>query len=140
VNEARNPDIPRRLLAVTFTRDRLDAVRHEVRAVSLRHGLDADELSDWVTAVNELMTNAVRHGSGAARLVICANGGLTCEVRDHGRGFAAPQYLDRTERPALSGAGGMGLWLVRQLAQVVSVDSGPAGTTVCIAPAGQPPS
>jgi serine/threonine-protein kinase RsbW len=84
------------------------------------------------------MTNAVRHGSGVAELILRRGSRLTCEIRDHGGGFAVRAHVGRQERPVLSAAGGMGLWLVQQLAEVLSVDSGPAGTTVCIAPAEQP--
>lgn len=122
------------LLVATFTRDELDAVRHRVGAVSDHHGLSADALSDWVTAVNELMTNAVRHGGGTGTLRLRFDGRLTCEVRDDGTGFVAAEHLGDRPRPALSAAGGMGLWIVEQMAEVLSVDSGPAGTTVRIAP------
>lgn len=124
------------LFAAAFTREELDEVRHRVQAVSGRHGLHGDALSDWVTAVNELMTNAVRHGGGAGRLRLCLDDRLICEVRDDGTGFAVAGHLGNRPRPALSESGGMGLWIVGQMAEVLSVESGPGGTTVRIAPAG----
>jgi anti-sigma regulatory factor (Ser/Thr protein kinase) len=126
------------LLVAAFTREDLDEVRHRVQAVSGRHGLRADALSDWVTAVNELMTNAVRHGGGAGRLRLRFDDRLTCEVCDSGAGFAVSGHLGDRPRPALSASGGMGLWIVAQMAEVLSVDSGPGGTAVRIAPAGSP--
>ena len=130
------PGAGRDLLVATLTRENLDEVRHRVTAVSGRHGLGADALSDWVTAVNELMTNAVRHGGGTGRLCLAFDGRLTCEVRDAGAGFAVSGHLGDRPRPALSASGGMGLWIVAKMAEVLSVDSGPGGTTVRIAPAG----
>ncbi len=131
-----SPETGPDLLVATFTRDELDAVRHRVGAVSGHHGLSADALSDWVTAVNELMTNAVRHGGGTGTLRLCFDGRLTCEVHDGGTGFAVAEHLGDRPRPVLSASGGMGLWIVEQMAEVLSVDSGPAGTTVRIAPSG----
>ena len=122
------------LLVATFTREELDEVRHRVTAVSDRHGLSADALSDWVTAVNELMTNAVRHGGGKGSLRLRFDGRLVCEVRDGGVGFEPAGHLGDRPRPALSASGGMGLWIVGQMAEILSVHSGPAGTTVRIAP------
>jgi anti-sigma regulatory factor (Ser/Thr protein kinase) len=130
------PDAGSDLLVATFTREELDEVRHRVQAVSDRHGLRDDALSDWVTAVNELMTNAVRHGGGGGRLRLRFDGRLVCEVRDAGAGFVVTGRLGDRPRPALSASGGMGLWIVGQMADVLSVDSGPGGTTVRIAPAG----
>ncbi|GGK33445.1 hypothetical protein GCM10010124_27720 [Pilimelia terevasa] len=131
----------RQLLDAGFTADAVGAVRHEVEAVSRRHGLDAEALDDWVTAVNELMVNAVRHGGGAGHVTLRLADRLTCRVRDRGAGFAAAPYLDRATRPVVSPTGGMGLWIVRQMAEVVSLDSDADGTTVVIAarPGAAPP-
>ncbi|HEX5740783.1 MAG TPA: SpoIIE family protein phosphatase [Pilimelia sp.] len=120
----------RPLLAVEFTAGELGAVRHEVEAVSRRSGMDGDALDDWVTAVNELMVNAVRHGGGAGQVTLRHEGRLVCEVRDRGTGFVADAYLARATRPPVSPTGGMGLWIVRQMAEVLSLTSGPGGTAV----------
>ncbi|GGK07046.1 hypothetical protein GCM10010123_41040 [Pilimelia anulata] len=129
---AGTPDHP--LLAVDFTTAGLGAVRHEIEAVS-RHtgGLDDAELDDWVTAINELMVNALRHGGGSGHVTLALTDRLTCEVRDTGAGFAADEYVHRATRPALSPTGGMGLWIVGRMAELVSIDSGPTGTVVRIA-------
>ena len=123
------------LLATSLTLVELARARREVEAVSRRCGLADDRLEDWITAVNELMINVIRHGGGrgAVRLLLLG-GRFTCEVTDHGPGFDVARYLRRTERPPLSGTGGMGLWVVGRLAEFVLVDSGPAGTTIRITP------
>lgn len=123
------------LLATSLTLVDLAAARREVEAVSRRCGLAGDRLEDWITAVNELMINVIRHGGGRGTVrLLLLSGRFTCEVTDHGPGFAIAHYLQRTERPPLSGTGGMGLWVVGRLAEFVLVDSGPAGTTIRITP------
>ncbi|AGL17204.1 ATP-binding protein [Actinoplanes sp. N902-109] len=127
-----HPD-PAVLLAVTFTLAQIDDVRRRVRALSAGFGLAGDELTDWVMAINELTTNAVRHGSTTAHLTLRCGAELTCEVRDEGTGFDPARFFGRTVRPQLTESGGMGLWLVERTTRVLSVTSGPGGTTVSVA-------
>ncbi|MEU4555320.1 ATP-binding protein [Micromonospora violae] len=121
------------LFSTSFTLTDLSRVRTEVEVVSRRCGLDHDEIEDWLTAVNELMINAIRHGGGTGAVRLRLDGRLTCEVTDRGTGFDTTQYVPSAERPPLSGTGGMGLWVVGQMAHYVRADSGPAGTTIRIA-------
>jgi serine/threonine-protein kinase RsbW len=121
------------LLAVTFTLEQIDDVRHRVHEVSAGNGLGGDYLTDWVMAINELTTNAVRHGSVSAEVMMRRTARLVCQVRDHGTGFDPAGYLGRRQRPPLSATGGMGLWLVEQSTELLSLTSGPGGTTVCVA-------
>ncbi|WP_433309360.1 ATP-binding protein [Micromonospora sp. CA-269861] len=121
------------LFSSSFTLADLTRVRHEVEAVSRQCGLDHDEVENWVTAVNELMINVIRHGGGRGDLRLLLGGQLTCEVSDQGRGFNTAHYVPRAERPPLSDTGGMGLWVVGRMADYLHVDSGPAGTTIRIA-------
>jgi anti-sigma regulatory factor (Ser/Thr protein kinase) len=107
-------------------------VRQQVEAIGHQCGLTPEQVGDWVTAVNELMTNAVRHGGGAGEVRVWEDGRLICEIRDNGPGFSAADYLRRRNRPAPSVAGGMGLWIVQQMADDLQIDSSPAGTVVRI--------
>ncbi|WFE98706.1 ATP-binding protein [Micromonospora sp. WMMD964] len=127
------PTAGRPLFSTSFDLTDLARVRIEIEAVSRRCGLDQDEIEDWVTAVNELLINVIRHGGGSGSMRLLLDGRLTCEVTDQGRGFNAARYVPRVERPPLSGAGGMGLWVVGQMADYLLVVSGPAGTTIRIA-------
>jgi anti-sigma regulatory factor (Ser/Thr protein kinase) len=120
------------LYVAEFTAAEVAAVRQRVEDLTARVGLGQPELGDWVTAVNELLTNAVRHGGGAGRLHLEYDGRLHCEIRDEGEGFAVDDYLGRSARPRLSAAGGMGLWIVQQMTDAVAIDSGPGGTTARI--------
>ncbi|MFC4017067.1 ATP-binding protein [Micromonospora sp. GCM10011542] len=120
---------------MSLTLTDLTRVRREVKAVSHRCGLDDDQIEDWITAVNEHMINVIRHGGGRGTVrLLLLNDRVTCEVTDHGPGFKTAHYVPRAERPSLSDAGGMGLWVVGQIADFLLVHSGPAGTTIRIAP------
>jgi anti-sigma regulatory factor (Ser/Thr protein kinase) len=125
------PDV-RPLLAVSVSPGGLPAIRTRVETIARGCGLSAERASDWVTAVNELMANAVRHGGGTGELRMWLDGDLFCEVRDDGPGFVAGPYTERGSRPAPSGDGGMGLWIARQMTDGLEIDSGRSGTVVRI--------
>ncbi|MEU7588124.1 ATP-binding protein [Micromonospora sp. NPDC049230] len=121
------------VFSTSFALTDLARVRNEVEVVGRRCGLGQDETEDWVTAVNELLINAIRHGGGGGSVRLLLDDQLMCEVTDQGRGFNSAHYVPGAERPPLSGMGGMGLWMVGQLADYLFVASGPAGTTIRIA-------
>jgi anti-sigma regulatory factor (Ser/Thr protein kinase) len=120
------------LLLRSFDHDRLTALRHAVAECAGSVGLRDDALEDFVLAVNELVTNAVRHGGGRGRLELWrVDDNLVCEVTDNGAGLLDAGAAG--QRPSdLSVAGGLGLWLTSQLAKSMTVETGPEGTTVRI--------
>jgi serine/threonine-protein kinase RsbW len=122
----------RQVLRTRFDAGQVGAVRRTVGSVLRECGLAEERADDFLTAVNEVMTNAVRHGGGTGELRLWRDGVLVCEVRDQGDGFDAGAYTARTERPPLSPAGGLGLWVASRMTDAMSVSSGPAGTTVQI--------
>jgi serine/threonine-protein kinase RsbW len=98
-------------------------------------GLVGQRLDDFVLAVNELLTNAVRHGGGKGRLRLWRRGDVVvCEVSDHGGGFDETR-LSTAARPVADTPGGWGLWLAGKLSDRMEVQTGPAGTTVRISAA-----
>ncbi|HEY0696764.1 MAG TPA: ATP-binding protein [Micromonospora sp.] len=120
------------LLSRTFDRGQITDLRHTVAACVAASGLAGQRLDDFVLAVNELITNAVRHGGGQGQVRLWREAdALLCEVTDNGTGIG-PDRLDHRERPAPNMAGGWGLWLAEQLSDEMLVRSGPAGTTVLI--------
>ncbi|HWH01308.1 MAG TPA: ATP-binding protein, partial [Pilimelia sp.] len=52
------------LLARTFDAEQVTELRHAVARCAEESGLSGHPLEDFVLAVNELATNAVRHGGG----------------------------------------------------------------------------
>jgi anti-sigma regulatory factor (Ser/Thr protein kinase) len=127
-----------------FDSGTLYALRAAVEAHATQAGLPESRTDDLVIAVHELAANAVRHGAGAGRLRMWErDGALHCQVNDSGSPASGTQagpggnIADRW--PFLQGHG---LWLVRLVADQISVFSGPGGTraTIVFRPAGQDPS
>jgi len=92
-------------------------------------GLADGRLEDFVMAVNELLTNAVRHGGGSGHVALWReNGSVVCEVVDQGNGLAE----SHPDRPALDELGGRGLWLAGELTDTIDIRTGADGTAVRI--------
>ncbi|MFR9780194.1 ATP-binding protein [Micromonospora sp. MS34] len=126
------PIEPSLLIAEAFDQAQVTELRHSVTSCAHVSGLSGQRLDDFVLAINELITNAVRHGGGQGWLRLWREDGeLVCEVADHGHGISAQRLSDRN-RPAPDKAGGWGLWLARQLSDTMAVESGEAGTVVRI--------
>ncbi|MER6595176.1 ATP-binding protein [Micromonospora purpureochromogenes] len=120
------------LIAEAFEQAQVTELRHSVTSCAHAAGLNGQRLDDFVLAVNELITNAVRHGGGRGWLRLWRRADeLVCEVSDHGAGISA-QRLGDHRRPAPDTAGGWGLWLARELSDAMEVETSPAGTTVRI--------
>jgi anti-sigma regulatory factor (Ser/Thr protein kinase) len=105
-------------------------LRHAVASCAAAAGLAGDRLDDFVVAVNELLTNAVRHGGGIGRVALWrADGAVVCEVSDSGVGLPEPVPA-RPVRPAADQPGGWGLWLAEELTDTFRIWTGNGGTTV----------
>ncbi|MFC4148731.1 ATP-binding protein [Micromonospora mangrovi] len=118
-----------------FTAATVTALRHALHACVTAVGLTGDVGYDFVLAVHELVTNAVRHGGGQGRLDLRRQDDvLICEITDEGAaGGSLPVRL-----PAVDIAGGRGLWLAHQLTEGLILTrrlSGVTATvTVCLEP------
>ena len=109
-----------------FDSDSLYALRAAVAAHGSQAGLSDGRTRDLVLAVHELAANAVRHGAGQGRLRLwAADDAVRCEVTDQG----APGEADAAGWQAEPGHG---LWLVRQIADSASVQSGVSGTVAAV--------
>jgi anti-sigma regulatory factor (Ser/Thr protein kinase) len=89
-------------------------------------------LDDFVVAVNELLTNVVRHGGGIGRVALwSSDSSVVCEVSDTGEGLTGdvPPQQPRS-RPAATQPGGWGLWLAEELTDSFQLVTGHGGTTV----------
>jgi anti-sigma regulatory factor (Ser/Thr protein kinase) len=128
-------DIPP-ILAQDFDSGSLYALRAAVAAHVTQAGMPEPRARDIVLAVHELAANAICHGSGRWRrlLITAHDGALHCQVTDDGKptagrtGAAAePNTMSPDDAP-WPGEQGHGLWVVRQVADHVSLQSGPGGT------------
>jgi serine/threonine-protein kinase RsbW len=119
------------LLAVAFDFDSLVQVRHTIERACAAAGLVDHALYWFVVAINEITTNAVRHGGGRGWLRLWrADNRLRCRVTDRGPGIPPDQHGE--VRPAPMTLGGRGLWLARQGCEKVILDSGPHGSVVTL--------
>jgi anti-sigma regulatory factor (Ser/Thr protein kinase) len=114
--------------ALEFDRDSLVEGRRRVFWFATHAGLGQRRSSDLVLAVNELLTNSVRHGGGSGLLRLWSEGGsVNCEVRDRGR-LLDPRVGRR--RPGPDQVGGRGLWIVHELCDRVQIRTLENGTAV----------
>ena len=116
-------------LDLTFQAADLPLVRRRTASWALRAGMPADAADDFVIAVNEIATNAVRHGSPEATLRLWVEGraGLA-EICDQGywpsAASAAPPPRRRAEH------GGMGLEVARMVCDGLQISAATTGTAV----------
>ena len=111
-----------------FGPEDLDSVRAMVARQGRGARLKAARTAEFVSAVNEIATNSVRHGGGSGTMRIWQErSALFCEIRDGGH-FNNP-LADR-QRPSADLTSPRGLWLVNQLCDLVQIRSLPDGTVV----------
>lgn len=92
-----------------------------------------DEAFDILLAVTEALGNAVRHGStndGGRITIRCAfqSPHVELQVSDDGAGFVYTD--DMAELPDPTASSGRGFFLMHELIDDVTIDSGAAGTTI----------
>ena len=116
---------------IDFTSADLPQVRRFTVTWAVRIGMSAEAANDFVIAVNEIATNAVRHGSPKAslRLWVTEGAGLA-EIRDTGQWPAAMAPTALPRRPAEQG--GMGLEVARLVCDGVQIEATAAGTAVLL--------
>jgi anti-sigma regulatory factor (Ser/Thr protein kinase) len=106
----------------------VEAVRTAVRRLAAE-GRFADRAQDLELALAEIVANAQEHGLPPVRVRAWLDGRLVVEVTDAGEGFDADTRVpDRP--PSHGGHRGRGLWIARQLVDVMDVRASPDGTTV----------
>jgi stage II sporulation protein AB (anti-sigma F factor) len=108
---------------------KLVMAREYAQQAAAAFGLDSERCYEFVFAVNEAVTNAIRHGApdehGQITLSVLSEGDrLTLAVRDYGT-FTAPQD-SRGERAE----GGRGFALMTRLMDGVQLCVAPGCTTV----------
>ncbi|MET7359934.1 sensor histidine kinase [Streptomyces sp. NPDC005562] len=121
---------------VAFVRGESVAIRIAVAEYARRCQVAEDRARDMVAAVHETVVNAVRFGGGRGTLRLwCDADWVVCEVADAGAGRPAVHaagtagYLGHVP-PDGRAASGHGLWLVRQLSDLVTERLGAEGAVV----------
>jgi anti-sigma regulatory factor (Ser/Thr protein kinase) len=104
----------------------------KVRGLVLQQARAADltesRANDLVLAVSEVAANTLRHTDSSGTLAIWHDRDeIVCEIHDDGK-IADPNAGHR--RPAADASGGHGLWLVRQVCDLVELRSDATGTTI----------
>ena len=113
--------------AVSFRADDLRHLRHAVAGWAVRAGLPGQRAADFVIAVHEIATNAIRHGSPVARLALqIAGTAAQAEVRDSGHW--PPESPAATAPAGL----GMGLHVAHRVCDQVTIHRGTTGSTVTL--------
>ncbi len=114
--------------AVEFDLGALGEMRAMIAHQAAIAGLSEERTGDLVLAVNEVATNTIRHAGTAARLRLWSeNDDLICQLED--TGYIADPLAGRRV-PTPDSVGGIGLWMVNQLCDLVEVRTGPGGTTI----------
>ncbi len=124
------PPLGRAQQRLVFTPWQLHAVRAAVADVARRVSLDEKRAEDLVLAVNEVATNAVEYGNGEAEVLLWASlDGLICEVHNAGR---LAEALPGLQPPHPGDPRGRGIWIARQLCDLLHIWSDDDGTHVRI--------
>ena len=106
----------------------LSQVRDLVRRQAREAGLTDARVEDLVLAVSEVAANTLRHTRSTGTLAIWHDADeVVCEVRDEG---TITDPLAGRRRPPPDASGGHGLWLVRQVCDLVELTSDASGTTI----------
>ena len=131
------------LLDVVFGWADFTRLRRLVAGQCAAAGLSGSRLDDFVLAVHEIAANAIVHAGTSGRLVLRrAANGLRCLIADHAcygaedpaaPGCRIPRARDSAEPCEADAAEtGRGLWLAAQLADELSISSGPDSTIVSL--------
>ncbi|WP_170322371.1 ATP-binding protein [Acrocarpospora macrocephala] len=120
------------LLSLEFEHGAITQIRHLVQRSAATAGLTGAALDDYVLAVHEAVTNAVKYGNRPRSISIWEeSGAFFSEVRDSGPGIPY-QTLTSNDLAERSPFGGRGLWLMRHLTRT-TIQTGPDGTTIRLA-------
>ncbi|MCZ2860422.1 sensor histidine kinase [Blastococcus sp. VKM Ac-2987] len=100
-------------------------LRHAVAAELAGVPAPADVVEDFLLAVDEMASNAVRHGRPPVSLRLwTAPDRMVCTISDGGPGWDDPFAGYGPAHGADLSRGGMGLWLARQLCDHVDISGG----------------
>jgi anti-sigma regulatory factor (Ser/Thr protein kinase) len=123
-------DLPPPALWLRFNGvDQLATLRDFVTSHASYIGADTRSVGPFVQAVDEVATNAIKHGGGSGVLQVWTDPQtILCQISDSGPGLRDPLAGQLPLSPGQ--AGGCGLWLARQFSDLLELHSDSAGTVV----------
>jgi anti-sigma regulatory factor (Ser/Thr protein kinase) len=114
--------------APLYYRENLRAVRAFASEHARSAGMAVERIRDLIIAVGELVANTYRHTAGGGVLSVWIAGEeLICQVRDSG--YIGDPLAGR-HPPAPGASGGLGLWVVHQLCDLVEIRTGQGDTCI----------
>ncbi|UGT45139.1 sensor histidine kinase [Nocardia yamanashiensis] len=125
------PEPPAGALRLEFDAADLARVRHAAVEFAGRSGMGEPRVDDLELIVGEATANSVVHGGGGSGTLALwtEEGRLCCRISD--AGHITDPLAGRLPAPART-AGGRGLLLINQLADLVRIHTGPSGTTLLV--------
>jgi anti-sigma regulatory factor (Ser/Thr protein kinase) len=106
-------------------------LRHAVRQRLDTVAGPPEQIEDFLLAVDEMASNALRHGRPPVGVRLWTSpGALVCTISDSGQGWDDPFAGYGPAHGEDLSHGGMGLWLARQLCDHVAIRRDPSGVSV----------
>lgn len=123
------PDPPVTPDEITFdSPEDLGTTRRFVAEQAAAEGIASERAEGLVLAVDEVVTNALRHGDGRGTVRAWGqDGGVVCEVADGG---TISEPMVGRVRPDIDRSDGRGLWIANHFCDLVQIRSSRAGTVV----------
>lgn len=112
----------------------LSPIRRETTEITLAAGMDQNRAYDFILAIGEATTNAVKHAGGGNAFLCTTDSSVTFVVSDTGPGIEAlvlPEVV-LTGGRSTAGTLGVGYKTILSVADMVYLATGPAGTTLAI--------
>ncbi|WP_146615562.1 sensor histidine kinase [Nonomuraea aridisoli] len=117
------PPPPADAVTIGFAGPGLRRARQAVAAYARVLGMDADRVTSLVISVSEIAANSIEHGAGHGVITLWRAGGeLVCEITEPGGALDDP--LPGCIPPEPASLRGYGLWISRQLCDLVELRSG----------------
>lgn len=127
----RNADVtpPPAWAAIMPRPDDLAVARYFIESEAALAGVPVGPAMDLLIAANEVLTNAVAHAGGAVGVWVWAEDErFVCQVEDRGPGIDDP--LAGYRPPDDVASNGRGLWIARQLVDLLQIAPAESGTKI----------
>lgn len=132
------PDVHTYSMQISSERVNIAAVEAFVVSIPEAHRFTRERFHDMLLAVTEAVNNAIIHGNecNASKTVDIDVRAFETEfivlIRDHGQGFDPDALPDPRHPDNLLREGGRGVFLIRNLADIVEIYPSNPGTTVLL--------